>query len=479
MSEYFVELLRGLGRFFAPARRQSPPARPPQPSRVRGVEILEDRLALSAVLPSSPPGDAFVLGGQDTDPSGPTYHWSQPAGPGSHITITYSYNNLLDGSLGAGLSPASIRAAIQEALSRWASVAPLDFVEVPDSGPPPSSADYDPAGKALIRFGDRPIDGPYNVLAYTYYPGSTGLAGDVQFDSSETWSVNPGQGIDLVEVATHEIGHALGMAHEPPPSMGGTDAIMNPVYAGRFHGLGTSFLYQDDINGIRALYGAGVGSVQPLVQVSPPLPANQIQGYVANLYQLVLNRPASPYEVGIWVTINNQYGENAVEQGIEHSGEARAVLVKNWYRQFLGRAASAGEAQGWVNTMQHGASEEQVMTIILGSQEFFNRAQVLFVTGSADQRYITQLYQAALNRAPASSEVTFWVGMMQSRGAMGVSSILMSSMEFRAIGIRADYTTFLGRTPSSAEVNGWATSVASLQGIRDTFLLSGEFVAHA
>ena len=42
-------------------------------------------------------------------------------------------------------------------------------------------------------------------------------------------------------------------------------AIMNPIYTtGRFDGLGTGYLFEDDINGIQELYGEGEGSVTPL-----------------------------------------------------------------------------------------------------------------------------------------------------------------------------------------------------------------------
>jgi hypothetical protein len=423
--------------------------------------------------------DAFVFAGQDTDPTGPIYRWSQPGGPGSHITITYSFSNLLDGSLGSGLSPAAIRSAIQEALSRWAAVAPIDFVEVADNGPAPSNTDYDPAGKPVIRFGDRPIDGPYNILAYGYYPGATGLAGDIQFDTSENWSVNPANGIDLVEVAEHEIGHALGLAHEPAPADGGVDAIMNPIYVGRFHGLGTSFLYQDDISGIQALYGAGTGSVQPLVSISPPLPADRIGPYVARLYQTILHRTASQPEITIWAQINNNYGENAVEQGITRSTEARTIQVRSWYQAFLGRDASAQEAQGWVNTLAGGTSEEQVMSLLLGSPEFYARAQRLFSTGSSDERFVKALYQVTLNRIPGSTEVLPWLSMVQSRGTTATALAIVTSLEYRSLVVRADYTLLLGRTPTSVEVTNWATSTLNQQGIRDGFLFSQEFINRA
>ncbi len=182
--------------------------------------------------------------------------WFQPGGLGSPVTITYSYSNLLDGTL--GISSAQLTSAIEEALGLWAKYAPLHFVEVADIGPTPSDAKYNANGHPDIRFGHHHIDGSGKTLAHAYYPFSTtdGLAGDVHFDSGDSWSINPKHGFDILEVAVHEIGHALGLGHENTNT-----AILNPLYGRRYSGLGTSFLFQDDINGIRAIYGAGTGSV--------------------------------------------------------------------------------------------------------------------------------------------------------------------------------------------------------------------------
>ena len=242
--------------------------------RTLRVEPLEDRLVLATFGPpagpvavsddyTTPPKAGFALPESGSASTANAAKWAQVGGV---ATITYSFANLLDGGM-RGLSVATLKSAVQEALGRWAAVAPLRFVEVADSGPAPSSvgeADYAATGQPMLRFGHVAIDGAYNILAETYYPGQTGLAGDLFFDQGESWTVNPASGIDFLEVATHEIGHALGLAHEPAASAGGADAIMNPYYGGRFRGLGTSFLYADDINGIQALYGAGVGGVIPL-----------------------------------------------------------------------------------------------------------------------------------------------------------------------------------------------------------------------
>ena len=251
------------------------------------VESLEQRTYLSAsaavsqdllFLPDGVDPSTVVGGnGEDaTDGSGSPedfvdsgFKWAQPGGLGSPITITYSYSNFFDGGMGS-LTEAQLKAAIEESLGLWAANAPLNFVEVVDSGPPPADTPY-AAGPGIpdIRIGHHFIDGAVgpNTLAHAFLPvggGSTGLDGDVHFDNGNTWQIGgAGPGIDVLEVALHELGHSLGLGHEPTPPAG-DDAIMNPFYGSRFTGLGTGFLLQDDIDGIQAIYGAGVGSVTPI-----------------------------------------------------------------------------------------------------------------------------------------------------------------------------------------------------------------------
>lgn len=266
MRAVAVRLWTSLTRYFS-APRQPAPRRP----AARLLEHLEERVVPSTAQPAGcrcpncAGGAAYTLGGGVPGSSPAAIKWPQPAGLGSQVTVTYSYSNLLDGRLGGGLSSAAIKAAVQEAFGRWAAVAPLRFVEVADSGPSPSANEYAGTGRPMIRLGHRAIDGAYNVLAYGYYPGASGLSGDVHFDQDEVWSTNPAFGRDLLEVATHEIGHALGLAHSNVGS-----SIMSARYGGYYAGLGSSFLFADDINGVRALYGAGRGSVNPAGVSLPP-----------------------------------------------------------------------------------------------------------------------------------------------------------------------------------------------------------------
>ena len=153
--------------------------------------------------------------------------------------LTYSFQNF-----SPDLTQAQIRTAIAEAFGLWSAVTPLTFTEVPMGGNP----------HIVIRFaaGDHSdgnaFDGPSGVLAHAYYPppGGGALAGDTHFDEAEAWSVNlPASGIDLVTVAGHEFGHALGLAHSAV-----NGALMFAYYGGPHRNLEA-----DDIAGIQALYG--------------------------------------------------------------------------------------------------------------------------------------------------------------------------------------------------------------------------------
>ena len=167
------------------------------------------------------------------------------AGKWSSNNLTYSFQNYT-----ANLSDSTIRWAIDQAFSLWSAETPLRFRRVADGT----------SGDIVIRFvtgnhGDgSPFDGPSNVLAHAFYPSNTGsIRGDTHFDDAETWTVTvpPGGGIDLVTVAAHEFGHALGLRHSAVSS-----AMMAPFYGGP-----RRFLSADDIQGIQSLYG-GPGKLE-------------------------------------------------------------------------------------------------------------------------------------------------------------------------------------------------------------------------
>lgn len=255
------------------------------------------------------PIDAFAppsqsSGGEESAGAGQfsasTSKWPQPGGSGSLVTVTYSYNNLLDGGLkdhnGVSLPASLIKGSIEEALGLWASVAPLKFVEVPDEGRFPVTAAPYPDGQfGQIRFshlyynGPDPPTGDPVAKAFAYYPSYPGtLPGDVFFDNGDPWQeVGSLHEPDVLGAAIHELGHALGLNHSNDPT-----ANMYWIFT-RYSGLGTGKLTADDIAGIQSIYGAGKGSVVPLGLTPEPTSATLALAAVVSLLPLLRRRRRS------------------------------------------------------------------------------------------------------------------------------------------------------------------------------------------
>ncbi|KAI9537203.1 hypothetical protein NQZ68_027237 [Dissostichus eleginoides] len=137
------------------------------------------------------------------------------------------------------LPKADVDRAIRNALNVWSDVTPLTFKKLREG-----------IADIMISFGSlehgdyNPFDGPNGLLAHAYPPGQ-GMGGDTHFDEDENWTKDS-SAYNLFIVASHELGHALGMSHSTDPG-----ALMYPNYS-----YSEGFpLSEDDIEGIQALYG--------------------------------------------------------------------------------------------------------------------------------------------------------------------------------------------------------------------------------
>jgi hypothetical protein len=154
--------------------------------------------------------------------------------------LTYAFVNGTDDIVGD-----TEQEAVRAALQMWSDVTPLTFHEVA-----PASAQIGIRWAPREHGDGNPFDGQNGVLAHAFYPA---VADEIHFDEDEIWTLstrNAGaQPIDLVTVAAHEIGHALGLAHS-----GDSDALMAPYYYGSHR-----WLAGDDVAGIQSGYGTKPG----------------------------------------------------------------------------------------------------------------------------------------------------------------------------------------------------------------------------
>jgi hypothetical protein len=201
--------------------------------------------------------------------------------------------------------------------------------------------------------------------------------------------------------------------------------------------------------------------------------------FVQVLYLDALGRAGSKAEIDGWAALFNGQGQAqaqaAIAAGIEHSAEGRDHLVKAWYITFLGRQAQGGEEQVWVNMLLAGQTEEQVLSQILGSAEFFNRAQTLGFGDTPNGNYVRALYQLLLNRTASAGEVAGWVNAMPQIGRQGAALGFLHSQEFRTDDFEGYYNALLHRPSDAAELNGWVMSNLDGGSVRIGFETSPEF----
>lgn len=192
-------------------------------------------LACSSLTPSTSTGTGYRY---DNHPDANTQSAEYRAlSKWGKTDITYYFINGTD-----KISGDREQELVAQAFALWAAQTSLTFTETNSR----QSADI-VIGWAEGEHGDGdPFDGPGDVLAHASYPNPyEERQVFLHFDDAERWVDSDTQDVDLLTVAAHEIGHALGLGHSNDPN-----SLMYPSYSEPHR-----FLGGDDIAGIQSLYG--------------------------------------------------------------------------------------------------------------------------------------------------------------------------------------------------------------------------------
>ncbi len=187
----------------------------------------------------------------------------------------------LQRTLNARFATADWQAQFAKAAAAWEKVANINFTRVGDSGAPfgvSGNLQSDPRF-GDIRIGGYPMTG--SILAFAFLPppanGGTS-AGDILFNTNISWQINATT-YDLMTVALHEFGHALGMNHSAIST-----AVMWPSYTGA-----KEVLTSDDTAGIRTIYNSRQNDLFDANGTNDlSSEADNISSYIASNGQLTL-----------------------------------------------------------------------------------------------------------------------------------------------------------------------------------------------
>ncbi|EDO41167.1 predicted protein [Nematostella vectensis] len=156
--------------------------------------------------------------------------------------ITYRF-----ASYGNDLSRTAVRRIFARAAKLWSDKMQLNIKETSDA-----KADFTVSFNSYDHGDGDPFDGPGGTLAHAFFPQ---YGGDLHFDDSETYTEGKDAGVNLLFVAAHELGHTLGLSHSDV-----WQSVMAPYYPGYKANLE---LHEDDVKGIRHLYGSRTSSTIP------------------------------------------------------------------------------------------------------------------------------------------------------------------------------------------------------------------------
>jgi hypothetical protein len=174
---------------------------------------------------------------------------------------------------------------------------------------------------------------------------------------------------------------------------------------------------------------------------------------------------------------NNESGFSAEVSGV--ASEHFSNLIAKYYNDILDRTPEPGGAEYWAGEVERiGSDEIDFKEGFVTVGEIFFNSQEYYEEFKSDADFITDLYQAFLNRSPDPAGMSYWLSYL-AQGSRGMALIyFVRSAEFQAyiqdrIGsgifwpendlINDLYRGFFTRLPDPGGFNSWLTLMRNAQ----------------
>jgi hypothetical protein len=133
------------------------------------------------------------------------------------------------------------------------------------------------------------------------------------------------------------------------------------------------------------------------------------KAWVDHVYQVLLARDADAGGEAGWLhALASGTDRGTIALRIATSQERRSLLVARAYPAFLGRTASAPEIASWVNAMDHGLTDEQLITAFAASAESYYRNH------STSGEWLNFAYGTILGRKPDDAGFKAWLMVLDN-----------------------------------------------------------------
>jgi photosystem II stability/assembly factor-like uncharacterized protein len=185
--------------------------------------------------------------------------------------------------------------------------------------------------------------------------------------------------------------------------------------------------------------------------------------WLTTLYNRVLGR--APDAGGLNAQLTTLLGDYAPQRlalatTVDTSAEYRTHLVTVYYKTYLRRSPSAAEIPAPVAELAAGVTDEQLISSLVSSQEYFQNPNL---GGSDNSKWLNQAYLDILGRPrdTAGSQAFLAALNNSTLTRTQVANLLLASTEYRQRLVTQLFTADLGRGPSTSELNNSVAALAA------------------